>query len=421
MPNRSRNLLLGVILLLTGLACSLPITMTIGQPTPAPAATELPTQQTAQEPTTVPPTEAATMASSETGAANKLGAVLVNPYDNKGVNLVGPDGGFLGELILGSNLNTETDNTVPSSTLAQPAENTRVIFYTFQGNSLSQYLAPGNIQQLAVTPNLVALVGDGSCDAFSYGTVDMGGNGTKNQLFLAKISQLGSNTPVVSEFDLRGFAIFPIAAICGADQPAGVWYAHMPYGIGGDIVFPPYSGLYRYDSGSASQTQYLDENQRFSGLSTDQTMAAFSPQDDLSSLIILDLKDHTQIQIATLPDSDRGAGYAVFSPDDTQVAWLEGSGFQMAETPNFHGTIRISPTKSEVQLVKNKSDAEFGAAVGLPKLWIKPVAWLDNSTLLVEGRGETWDDAYLLKLDTQSGAITLFAKGAFVGEVLSSE
>ena len=57
----------------------------------------------------------------------------------------------------------------------------------------------------------------------------------------------------------------------------------------------------------------------------------------------------------------------------------------------------------------------------MPKLWVKPVAWLDNTNLLVEGRGDNWVDAYILKLNTESGAITLFAKGVYLGKYYSGD
>jgi hypothetical protein len=137
--------------------------------------------------------------------------------------------------------------------------------------------------------------------------------------------------------------------------------------------------------------------------------------------LILDVKQNSQVEIPLLPGSDRGAGYAVFSPDNSQVAWMEGSGTQMSDTPDFHSVIRLAPSSADVQITKQKTDAEFGAAVGLPKLWVKPVAWLDNTNLLVEGRGDNWVDAYILKLNTESGDITLFAKGVYLGKYYSGD
>jgi hypothetical protein len=402
-------------LILGSLACSLPLTVTIGQSTQPPV--EMPTQPPAPEATStpeeIPPTPTVDV------NIRRLGAILVDPADQKGVNLIAPDGSFNTELILGTDLNLMSNSVVPASVIQLPPETTRVLFYTYQGYALSQYWGPGDIRQQAVVPDMVALVGDSWCDAFSYGTIALSGDGAQNDLYVAKSQSLGNTPAVVSELDPRGFGIFPVSAVCGEGQPGGVWYAHMPYGIGGDIVFPPYSGLYRFNAGDSSKTLILDENQRFSGISPDQNLVAYSPRENNTILYILDVKKNSQVSIQTLPGSDRGAGYAVFSPDGSRVAWLEGSGFQMSETPNFQGIIRIAPSDVNVQLDKQKTDAEFGAAVGLPKLWVKPVAWLDNTNLLVEGRGESWDMAYLLKLNTDTGAITLFAKGAFLDLVYS--
>jgi hypothetical protein len=415
MARKSAILAISAILLLVSLACSLPLTVIIGQPTPPPL--EAPTQPPAQEVINTP--EPVLPAPTVEGNIRHLGAILVDPVDQKGVNLIAPDGSFISELILGTDLNFMSNSVVPASFFQLPPETTRVLFYTYQGFALSQYWGPGDIRQQAVVPDMVALAGDGWCDSFSYGTIALSGDGAQNDLYVAKLQDLGITPAVVSELDPRGFGIFPVAAICSEGQPGGVWYAHMPYGIGGDIVFPPYSGLYRFNAGDSSKTLILDENQRFSGISPDQNLVAYSPREDNTILYILDVKKNSQVSIQTLPGSDRGAGYAVFSPDGSRVAWLEGSGFQMSENPNFKGIIRIAPSEANVQTDKQKTDAEFGAAVGLPMLWVKPVAWLDNTNLLVEGRGDNWDSAYMLKLNTDTGAITLFAKGAFLDLVYS--
>lgn len=419
MHKRIVFLCISAILLLTGLACAMPITVTIGQPTEG--ATLPPTPPTL-EPAVIVPTETqATTPPESSDGTRHLGAVLVDPMDKKGVNLLSPDGSYLTELILGSDLSLDSNTTLPSSDYALPNESNRVMFFTYPEFALSEYRNPGNIQKLGNLQNLVTLAGDGWCDAFSYTTTEFAAGGTQNALYLSKGASVGGVPPVLTEFEPRGYAIFPVSVICGEGQPGGVWYAHIPYGIGGDIVFPPYSGLFRLDAGQPSAALVLDEYQRFSGISDDQSLVAYSHRDDLAKLLILDVKKNTQVGIPLLPGSDRGAGYAVFSPDNSQVAWMEGSGFQMSDTPNFHSVIRVAPTSADVQLDKQKTDIEFGAAVGLPSLWIKPVAWLDNSNLLVEGRGDNWADAYVLKLNTESGAITLFAKGVYLGKYYSGD
>ena len=415
MARKSAIQAVSAILLLVSLACSLPLTVTIGQPTQP--AVEVPTQPPPQEVINTP--EAVVPTPNVDVNIRRLGAILVDPVDQKGVNLIAPDGSFITELILGTDLNFMSNSVVPASVFQLPPETTRVLFYKYQGYALSQYWGPGDIRQQAVVPDMVTLVGDGWCDSFSYGTIALSGDGAQNNLYVAKSQDLGNTPAIVSELDPRGFGIFPVSAVCGEGQPGGVWYAHMPYGIGGDIVFPPYRGLYRFNGSDSSKTLVLDENQRFSGISPDQNLVAYSPSEDNAILYILDVRKNSQVSIQTLPGSDRGAGYAVFSPDGSRVAWLEGSGFQMSETPNFQGIIRIAPSEANVQLDKQKTDVEFGAAVGLPKLWVRPITWLDNTNLLVEGRSDNWDSAYLLKLNTDSGAITLFAKGAFLDLVYS--
>ena len=86
--------------------------------------------------------------------------------DKKGVNLLSPDGAFLTELMLGNDISLSPNTTLPLD-YALPDESNRVIFYTYPEYALSEYRNPGDIQLLTNLPNLVAMAGDGWCDAFS--------------------------------------------------------------------------------------------------------------------------------------------------------------------------------------------------------------------------------------------------------------
>lgn len=413
MDKKAHIFLLGGILVLSGLACSLPITVTIGQQ--AQPATPVPAMPPAQ-PASPVPSEAPVLTPTAEGSWQQPAAILADPMDNKGVNLLAPDGSILTELIHAAGVDLDFSKTIPSSPYTLPNEANRVMYYTYQGSELNEFWGGGTAgmgQTIAVIPNLAALEGKAWCDGFSYSTVEMSGDGTNNALYLAGQAELGKTGPILSTFDARGYAIFPVSVICGEGQPAGVWYADMPYGIGGDIVFPPFSGLYRYETANSGSVAVLDEGQRFSGISDDQSLVAYSHIDDPATLFILDVKKNSQIGIPTLSGSDRGAGDAVFSPDDAKVAWMEGSGYSMSDTPNFKQVIRAG-TPGGAILVE-KTDSDFGAAVGLSTLWVKPVVWLDAANVLVEGRGEGWTDSYLLKLNTEKGTITLFAKGVYLG------
>ena len=60
-------------------------------------------------------------------------------------------------------------------------------------------------------------------------------------------------------------------------------------------------------------------------------------------------------------------------------------------------------------------DVNFGAVAGAAVNWVQPVEWLDVSTLLVQARGMNSTDAWVMKLDVNSGNISLFAQGSYVG------
>jgi hypothetical protein len=46
--------------------------------------------------------------------------------------------------------------------------------------------------------------------------------------------------------------------------------------------------------------------------------------------------------------------------------------------------------------------------------YLRPVGWLDNNSLLIEARGENWEDANIVRLDLNDGKLYQFAGGAFV-------
>jgi hypothetical protein len=45
------------------------------------------------------------------------------------------------------------------------------------------------------------------------------------------------------------------------------------------------------------------------------------------------------------------------------------------------------------------------------------VGWLNDNTLLIEARGTSWDDAYVVQMDLKDKNVYSFAIGSFVGFV----
>jgi len=117
-----------------------------------------------------------------------------------------------------------------------------------------------------------------------------------------------------------------------------------------------------------------------------------------------------EIPLAPTMTESRGAGDAIFSPDAQYLAWREGSGWQMAETPDFHSRIRVADMNGN--LVVDMSDTILSS---LHSEWthVWPVAWLDAQTLLLQiGWGDT---AVLVRLSLVDQTPTYFVPGSFIG------
>lgn len=409
MDKKTIGFFAGLILLLTSLACALPISITIGtQPTPAGETTQVQDDELVE-----PPIDSPTQipAPEEVGIPDPI-AVMTDPGDKKGVSLYGVDGIFLAELIFGQDLWLNHETTVIGSDLAPEPIDTVVLFYDFASSSLKKYHGPGNISDLAQIPNLLKILSKPYESIYVYSTINMQGNGAQTDLYWTDPYSFNAPIQEVSEFESRGFGIFPIGVRTGQGN-VDIWYTHIPYGIGGDIVFPPYSGLHHFKTGGDYDDVILNDDARFSGLSESKKWVAYStPSTQETTLYIQNLENSESHLLNLRPDSNRGAGYVVFSPDDRYLAWMEGSGWMMADEPDFYSTVRVATIDGN--LVVEKLASELGTIAGMETNWAKPVAWLDDQTLLVQIHGLEWTDTAILKWNIPQNAIQYFIPGTFM-------
>jgi hypothetical protein len=112
------------------------------------------------------------------------------------------------------------------------------------------------------------------------------------------------------------------------------------------------------------------------------------------------------------PENDRGSGDGVFSPDNTNVAWMEASGTSMEDPPTFRSIVRVGTTDG---LLIGEYPAEyFDAAAGFPVIRASPVGWLDNDSVLIQAGGPDWQDNAILRLDLPATPVYL-TNGNFAG------
>jgi hypothetical protein len=195
----------------------------------------------------------------------------------------------------------------------------------------------------------------------------------------------------------------------------------MPHGIGGDIVYPPHMGLNYVDmTAGNSDTLFLTSDFNPVGLSPDLTWIAYMPADSgfvqggNVNLTFYNLYTTVMIEVPLRSSSDRGAGYAVFSPDNQYVAWMESSGTQMAEVPTFHSKVMVADISGNIIL--ELDDNVIASYTGTPNAtWAQPVGWLDGEYLLVQVRGENWLDVSLMRVRFDASDIAFLAPGEFAG------
>jgi len=413
-----RLIFLPLIFLLTGLACALP-NVTVNWPTETPPAVPPSTSPSPAPvlPTPVPPTVQPTPGQPEVVPSPAPGGVFlpiglaVVPLDRTVVQVFGPDGQLLGEMSVPGleSADMEKVHLAGGWSAGRPP----VAYFTF--NNGGQILVNTNeqITVLVNTPNFAGMLGAPGQPFLAYSLAELGPNGLSGRLYAAPIASLAGAAPIISFNDPDGRAVKPLAIRVENGAPTGVWYARRPWGIGGDIVFDPTDGIYYVSLSDGAVTEKMGADARSASLSPDQAWASYaSGEPGNGALHVHNLLNGADFRFDLLPASDRGAGYGVFSPASTKIAWMEGSGSGMADVPNFHATVRVGTTQGA--WLADYPDTMIANLLGSPVAWVQPVGWLDENRLVLQVRGANWDDSSLVIVDVATNLPTRLAAGTFV-------
>ena len=214
-----------------------------------------------------------------------------------------------------------------------------------------------------------------------------------------------------------GMVLMPVAVEAAGGQPQGVWYIQTAWGIGGvDIIYLINRGLFFFDLTSGENSLALNLDRNFQGLSPDHNLVASVPFDGggNAAMTVLNLENGNETSFSLNSATDRGSGYGVFSPDGQYIAWLEASG-SLTGNPEYKPIIRVGDTGSG-GVVAELDKTAAAQAGGWPTVsWMKPVGFLNGQVVLVEARGENWNDVAVLKYDFSSNTASLFSQGSFSG------
>ena len=301
--------------------------------------------------------------------------------------------------------------------LAGSGSSAPLIYHSWDPQQALQVNEQGNISTLRSTDAFFSMTGAQGQSAAAFSEVVIDGTAPHSYLYAGNLDTLASTGPF---YDLKDesmqMALLPVAVDATADQPQTVWYTHSAWGIGGvDLIFPINRGLYAYDLGNHQAVQALDPERNFQGISPDMRYAGsktFDAQAD-QSMTVTDILSGQQTVFPLRADSDRGAGYAVFSPDSQLIAWLEAGGSFAAKPSTYRSVVRIGEVGNG-SVDYDIEDSSVAQALSAAQItFMYPVGWLDNQTLLIETRTVDWGQVVLVRADLADGTLAYFCDGAF--------
>ena len=391
-------------LILFSFACSLFSTPPI-ESTPITPEIALQTESTAQ-PTEIPAPKL------PLGVVTEKDEVL-SLYDREGYTLVQADVSALSF--------TDESYLHLAGNFSQENPNLPVFYFSFEQNNSLLLSNNGQISTLLSTPNFSGLAGVDGEAIIAYSTTEFLNDSLLSNLYVGTSQSLPIVESVLSENSAEGWGLSALAVDAEEGQPTGIWYSRRPWGIGGDIVFEPRRTLSYLDLRTGTVSQFLGVDANPSAISADRKWLAYTNDDSagasLGSMTIRNIETGENLSYLLQNAIDqRGAGRASFSPNNQYLAWMEGSGWQMAETPSFHSVIRVGDRNGNV--VAEFADTSFLAVSGMTVVQrVEPVGWLDNETLIIMVRGEHWDEAVLIMFDLPSQSSSFLAHGVFIGFV----
>jgi hypothetical protein len=409
------------LLFLVSLACTLPPIAPIATPPTATLPAAPPDSNkatlTATPPnatnTPLPPTETPTQTPTEPLAAS--------PYQPAGYVIAPPGGGsavlydLAGQVISRFPAPGFFGDTSGHAILVGPftddPASLALVYYSWETTAL-MVTNQSEVRTLMSAPNFYTLVGLPDIPFIAFTYAEFADTGLRSSLIVGDYPALPTAPVMMTVLNTDGNAVRPLGITTNQGEPVGVYYTTVPFGIGGDIVFEPRRTLSYVNTTTYEPREVLGIATNPVGLSPDLTWLAYTPV-DIGPLSISPLASlGNQITVPLLVDSDRGAGAAYFSPDNHYLAWKEGSGWLMAETPNFHATIRIATTTGSI--TAEVPDSTISALLGSNAAWVEPVGWLDAQTLLIEVRGDDWENVTLIRVNYDGSGLAVLIQGTFV-------
>jgi hypothetical protein len=359
-------------------------------PTPPPAtSTPSPTRSPTAEPSTPTPTEEAPACLEHPGEQSlPLPVGYVGSVNAQTVELYDTEGELLGHKQTPGLSFLEPSQVHLGGGLGEGLTAIPLVYHSLQDNGVLKASAGTAVTELARTPGLVTLTGAEGDPLIAYSTnaSDQATGGWISNLYVGEISALDEAATFLTRSEGDGFVIYPLAVHAEAGVGQGVWYTLSMWGIG-NIIFPPYNGLFYFRFSDGRVIEYLSVDNRLAGFSPDQTTVAFAPIQDGQpggiqvGLTVKNLVTCQETFIAINPSTNLGAGYVVFSPDNRYMAWLEASG---PDNVQARMRLRVAETANGNILVDSETPSLSSLAGGEAPSTVQPLGWLADHLLLLE-------------------------------------
>jgi hypothetical protein len=347
-------------------------------------------------------------------------AVLINGNLETALTLIGSDQKYIGNVYIDNAKNISSGEAIPVGRYSSEEDDIPLVYSAYSTGVNIMLHKDDQNQVLRQLESLSNIAGSNGQSAVAFADVAYSDSGLKSSLYVANVDQLGLSTSVYQITDaLQQWALAPVAVEVKDNQPGGVWYTTSGWGVGGPgIIFPITQGLYYYDIQTGNNTEYLSRDESLQGLSPDHHLAGSIASSSYSdhAMKVTNLESHWSLQFPLQASSDQGSGFAVFSPDDQYIAWLE-AGTSSYDQNQYNYMVRVG------NLTDGKVIFEINSGVVEQTLrqsdvsYLQPVGWLDDNSLLIEARGENWEDVNVVRLDLADQKVYQFAIGAFVNFV----
>jgi len=310
--------------------------------------------------------------------------LLVNTGEEDALTYVDASGQIVGDISTPGIVAAEIDDAALGGRVVSGETFTELVYRAWTPEQALMVNINGKISTLRSSNTFLALAAspDG---ALAFAEVRMtSDNYPHGYLYAGTIETIANTGSFYDLVDAPNYMVItPVAVESTAGEPQGVFYTKAAWGIGGPDM--SMSGYVDYD---------LNGNR---------------------SMTVRSIQNGTDINFPLDPKSDRGAGFAVFSPDNGHTAWLEAAGSMISDPYDFQPFVRIGEISSG-EVVHVIDDAMARDALNAPLVtFMRPAGWLTNDTLLVEVRGENWSDASLLSYNISTGDLSVFTSGSFVG------